>query len=52
MKEPRKVSENYSEKETKQRFDAMLKGALKSPPKPMKSIKTKKKKSEQQDDDK
>jgi hypothetical protein len=28
----------FSEKETKQRFDAMLKGALKSPPKPLKDI--------------
>jgi hypothetical protein len=30
--------ERFSVKETKQRFDAMLKGALKSPPKPMKDI--------------
>jgi len=32
--------EQFSVKETKQRFDAMLKGALKSPPKPMKEIQT------------
>jgi hypothetical protein len=30
-----KDSDEYSSKETKQRFDAMLKGALKSPPKPL-----------------
>lgn len=31
--------EKFSDKETKQRFDAMLKGALKSSPKPLKDIK-------------
>ena len=30
--------DEYSDKETKQRFDAMLKGTLKSPPKPLKDI--------------
>ncbi|WP_156464247.1 hypothetical protein [Afipia sp. Root123D2] len=34
----KKNPDNYSDKETKDRFDAMLKGALKSPPKPMKDI--------------
>ncbi len=33
-----KDPEKFSDKETKQRFDAMLKGALKSPPKPLKDI--------------
>lgn len=35
-----KEEKEYSKKETQERFDAMLKGALKSPPKPLKSIKT------------
>lgn len=38
----KKSADEYSDKETKERFDAMLKGALKSPPKPLKSIKAKK----------
>ena len=33
-----KDPDKYSDKEAKQRFDAMLKGALKSPPKPLKDI--------------
>lgn len=35
----KKTDEQYSRTEAKQRFDAMLKGALKSPPKPLKNIK-------------
>jgi len=35
-----KDPEKYTDKEAKQRFDAMLKGALKSPPKPFKEIQT------------
>jgi hypothetical protein len=35
-----KDSGKYTDKEAKQRFDAMLKGAMKSAPKPLKAIKT------------
>ena len=35
----KKNEEQYEEEETQERFDAMLKGALKSPPKPLKDIK-------------
>lgn len=31
---------DYNKREIKERFDAMLKGAMKSPPKPMKEIQT------------
>jgi hypothetical protein len=38
--------EKYSDKESKRRFDAMLKGAMKSPPKQLKDIQTTKQKRE------
>jgi len=41
-----KDSDKYTDKEAKQRFDAMLKGAMKSPPKPLKAIPTTKQKRE------
>jgi hypothetical protein len=42
----KKSDDQYDDKETKQRFDAMLKGAMKSPPKLMKEIPTTKQKRE------
>ena len=34
-------SEKYSDREAKQRFDQALRGALKTPPKPLKDVKPK-----------
>jgi hypothetical protein len=38
MKRPSKSNDQYSEQETQQRFEAALRAALSTPPKPLKDI--------------